>query len=86
MSKSPTGAWEYKGMIMDGDQRSSGNHPGVIDYKGNSYVFDSIMQFETNNGKHYERRSVCVEKITYNTDGTIQKLPFGQPTLSKLEH
>jgi len=26
--------------------------------------------------KHYERRSVSVQKITYNEDGTIQKLPF----------
>jgi arabinoxylan arabinofuranohydrolase len=26
--------------------------------------------------KHYERRSVCVEKLTYNSDGTIQKLTF----------
>ena len=26
--------------------------------------------------KHYERRSVSLEKITYNPDGTIRKLPF----------
>jgi beta-xylosidase len=39
MSNRPTGPWEYKGMIMDPDKRSSGNHPGIIDYKGASYVF-----------------------------------------------
>jgi hypothetical protein len=26
--------------------------------------------------KHYERRSVCVENLIYNADGTIQELPF----------
>jgi len=26
--------------------------------------------------KHNERRSVCVEKISFNADGTIQKIPF----------
>ncbi len=26
--------------------------------------------------KHYERRSVCLEEIKYNPDGTIKKLPF----------
>ena len=26
--------------------------------------------------KHYERRSICLERITYNIDGTIKKLPF----------
>ncbi|HEY5371095.1 MAG TPA: glycoside hydrolase family 43 protein [Hanamia sp.] len=77
MSNSPVGPWQYKGMIMDGDSRSSGNHPGIIDYKGNSYVFGfNYNLLKQTMSKHYERRSVCVEKITYNGDGTIQKLPF----------
>lgn len=77
MSSSPTGPWEYKGMIMDGDKRSSGNHPGIIDYKGQPYVFGfNYAILKQNMSKHYERRSVCVEKLTYNPDGTIQKLPF----------
>jgi hypothetical protein len=62
---------------MDGDRRSSGNHPGVIDYKGQPYVFGfnyEIMKRTVS--KHNERRSVSIEKLTYNPDGTIQKLPF----------
>jgi len=77
MSNSPTGPWEYKGMIMKGDQRSSGNHPGIIDYKGNSYVFGfNYAILKQTMSKHYERRSVCVENLIYNADGTIQELPF----------
>lgn len=80
MGKSATGPWEYKGMIMDSDKRSNGNHPGIINYKGKSYVFG----FNYNLGKqtiskHYERRSICVSELTYNADGTIQKLPFWNP-------
>jgi hypothetical protein len=30
--------------------------------------------------KHYERRSVCVEKMTYNEDGSIQKVPWWSTT------
>ncbi len=81
MSNSPTGPWVYKGSIMDGDQRSSGNHPGIIDYKGNPYVFGfnyNIMKQTVS--KHYERRSISIEKLTYNADGTIQKLPFWSTT------
>ncbi|WP_311948036.1 glycoside hydrolase family 43 protein [Mucilaginibacter terrae] len=77
MSDNPTGPWVYKGSIMDGDKRSSGNHPGIVDYKGNSYLFGfnyNIMKQTM--AKHYERRSICIEKITYNADGTIQQLPF----------
>ncbi|MET0467046.1 MAG: glycoside hydrolase family 43 protein [Chitinophagaceae bacterium] len=81
MSTSPTGPWQYKGMIMDGDPRSSGNHPGIIDYKGNSYVFGFNYQIgKKTMSKHYERRSICLEKLTYNADGTIQKLPFWSAT------
>lgn len=81
MSNSPTGPWEYKGMIMDGDPRSSGNHPGIIDYKGNTYVFGfNYAILKQSMAKHYERRSICVEKLTFNADGTIEKLPFWTST------
>lgn len=77
MSNSPTGPWEYKGMIMEGDPRSNGNHPGIIDYKGKSYVFGlNYSVLKETMSKHYERRSVGLDNLTYNADGTIQKLPF----------
>ena len=77
MSNSPTGPWEYKGSIMDGDKRSSGNHPGIIDYKGNTYVFGfNYAILKQTMAKHYERRSICLESLIFNADGTIQKLPF----------
>ena len=77
MSDSPTGPWVFKGSIMDGDKRSDGNHPGIIDFKGKSYVFgfNYKLNWEIAPTKH-ERRSVCVTEMTYNPDGTIPKLPF----------
>jgi len=72
MSNSPTGPWEYKGSIMDGDERSSGNHPGIIDYKGKTYVFGFNYSIgQKTMSKHYERRSICVEELIFNADGTI---------------
>jgi len=77
MSDSPTGPWTYKGMIMAGNKASSGNHPGIIDYKGGSYVFgfNYVLNFALTS-VHRERRSVCVAKFDYNADGTIPTLPF----------
>jgi arabinoxylan arabinofuranohydrolase len=77
MSSSPTGPWTYKGSIMDGNAASSGNHPGIIDFKGTSYVFgfNYVLNFAETT-VHRERRSICVEKLAYSTDGTIPKLPF----------
>jgi len=77
MSNSATGPWEYKGMIMKPDTASSGNHPGIIDYKGSSYVFgfNYALNFALTS-THRERRSVCVAKFTYNPDGAIPTLPW----------
>ncbi len=73
MSDSPTGPWEYKGMIMDASEKSRGNHPGVIDYKGKSYVFGHNQDLlKKSTPKFYERRSVDVDEMTYLAGGAIQ--------------
>ena len=77
MSDNPTGPWEWKGYIMKPTQRDRGNHPGICDYKGHSYVFGQnydLMHLET--FVHHERRSVSATEITYNADGTIQEVPY----------
>ncbi len=78
MSSGPTGPWTFKGSVMDGISNSSGNHPGIVDYKGNSYVFgfNYFLSQNLTNGTHSERRSVNVAQFTYNADGTIPKLPW----------
>ena len=77
MSTNATGPWEFKGNIMDGNGLSSGNHPGIIDFRGKSYVFgfNYKLNWELTD-VHRERRSVCVAEMTSNPDGTIPKLPW----------
>ena len=77
MSDSPTGPWKSKGYIMKPTQRDRGNHPGITDYKGHSYIFGQnydLMHLET--FIHHERRSVSVAEITYQPDGTIAEVPY----------
>jgi hypothetical protein len=77
MSDSPKGPWKSKGYIMRPTNRDRGNHPGICDYKGHSYVFGQnydVMHLET--FVHHERRSVSATEITYNADGTIQEVPY----------
>jgi hypothetical protein len=84
MSNSPTGPWTYKGLIVNPQPNSAGNHPGIIDYKGNSYVFGFNAALP---GGGNQRRSVCVEKFNYNSDGTIQNVSFttsGAPQIGTL--
>ncbi len=71
MSDSPTGPWIYKGIIQDNVPNSFTTHPGIADYKGSSYFFYHNGALPT--GSMY-RRSVCVDYMYYNPDGTIQKI------------
>lgn len=77
MSNSVTGPWEYKGMVIEASEKTRGNHPGIINYKGKSYVFGhsyDIIKRETST--FYERRSVDLDEIIYNPDGTIKTLSY----------
>lgn len=77
MSDSPTGPWEWKGYIMRPTERNRGNHPGICDYKGRSYVFGQnydLMHLDT--FVHHERRSVSAQEIEYLPDGTIKEIPY----------
>ena len=77
MSDSPTGPWESKGYIMKPTDRDRGNHPGICDFKGHTYVFGQnydLMHLQTLT--HHERRSVSGAEMTYNADGTIQEVPY----------
>ncbi len=77
MSKSPTGPWEYKGMIIDASELTRGNHPGIIEYKGKSYCFGhSYDLLKHITPKFYERRSVDMDEMVYNPDGTIQNRKY----------
>lgn len=77
MSDSPTGPWEWKGYIMKPTERDRGNHPGICDFKGHSYIFGQnydLMHMET--FIHHERRSVSATEIKYLADGTIGEVPY----------
>jgi hypothetical protein len=88
MSDAPTGPWTFKGSIMDGNSNSSGNQPGIFDFKGSTYTtgFTNELWYSIQGGRtvKYERRSANLAKITFNdADGTIPKLPWfgvGNPT------
>ena len=70
-AKSPEGPWEYKGIIEENVPNSFTTHPGIIDFKGKTYFFYHNGALPT--GGSY-RRSICVDYMYYNPDGTIKKV------------
>ena len=72
MSKNPMGPYEYKGLIMA--EHPNGcwtNHHSIVNYKGQWYLFYHTNFFSPRDDK---RRSVCIEKLAFNSDGTIQEV------------
>jgi len=84
MSDSPYGPFTYKGVILD-EVNSLTNHHSIVKYKGRWYLFyhNSDLYFSKNkdddgskgwDGLHPFRRSICVDYLHYNKDGTIRQV------------
>lgn len=74
---SVTGPWTYGDTIMHVIQEGGAftNHPGVIDYKGQTYLFYHNGALPGGGGF---KRSVCVEPFEFNSDGSV---PLIEPTI-----
>jgi beta-xylosidase len=70
-SKSIKGPWTYGGRINDLVNNSPTNHQSIIEYKGNWYFVYHTGSLPT--GGEF-RRSVCIDQLYYNPDGTIKKI------------
>lgn len=73
------GPWTYRGVLTGTAKNSYTIHPGIVEYKGQSYLFYHNATLTLNGqGPATGRRSVCVEYLCYNADGTI--MPITQTT------
>ncbi len=81
MSDNIMGPYTYKGVILDA-VNSGTNHHSIVEYKGQWYLFYHNADLALKNipsdspdRKYVQwRRSVCVDYLRYNPDGTIQKV------------
>src|ERR1035437_3651246 len=72
MSDSPMGPYKPIGVIMD--ESTSGcwtNHQSIVQYKGQWYLFYHDKDYSP---KFDKNRSVRIDSLFFNTDGTIRKV------------
>jgi len=72
MSKSITGPWEFKGILNEVAGNSNTNHQSIIEFKGNDYFIYHTGGIQPHGGSF--RRSVCVDRLYYNHDGTMKRV------------
>jgi beta-xylosidase len=94
VSDSPYGPFEFKGEILE-PMNSCTNHHSIVEYKGQWYLFyhNSDLYFEQHPNEKPVcdwskpapfRRSICVDYLYYNEDGTIQKVIPTKNSVSKI--
>jgi hypothetical protein len=76
-SDSPMGPWKAGGRILDSLPNAAGeaaatSHAGVAEFAGQWYIVYHLSNGPNGGGTY--RREVAVDKLTFNSDGSIQKV------------
>jgi beta-xylosidase len=69
-ASSPLGPWTMRGVVLD-QVTSTTNHPSIVEFKGQWYM---VYHTADAPGGGNFRRSVAVDKLYFNADGTMQKV------------
>lgn len=66
------GPWTPQGELTGNAENSFTIHPGIVEFKGQSYLFyhNATLELDGHKGA-IGRRSVCVDSLSYNEDGTM---------------
>ncbi|GAA2660701.1 MULTISPECIES: glycoside hydrolase family 43 protein [Actinosynnema] len=67
---SPTGPWTHRGVLL-GQVSSTTNHAGIVQFKNQWYI---VYHNANAPGGGNFRRSVAVDLVNFNADGTIQRV------------
>lgn len=79
-SNRPTGPWKYRGTVMTPEGGVFTNHPGVIDFQGKTYFFYHNGDLPGGGGF---TRSVCVQELIFNPDGSIPQQKMNKEGIKK---
>ncbi|WP_149913820.1 family 43 glycosylhydrolase [Sphingobacterium cavernae] len=72
MSDNIQGPYEYKGILNEIAGNSNTNHQSIVEFKGQWYFIYHNGGINTDGGSY--SRSVCIDRMEYNEDGTIKKI------------
>ena len=82
MSKTINGPWEFKGILNELSGNCNTNHQAIVEFKGKWY-------FVYHNGGLFSGgsflRSVCMDYLYYNDDGTIKRVQMTTEGVDKVD-
>lgn len=72
MSRNINGPWQFKGILNEVAGNSNTNHQAIIEFNGKSYFIYHNGALPVDGSSFH--RSVCVEYLYYNKDGTMKRV------------
>ena len=72
MSRKITGPWQYKGILNEIAGNSNTNHQSIVKFKGRWYFIYHNGGADVHGGSF--RRSICIDRLHYNWDGTLKRV------------
>jgi arabinoxylan arabinofuranohydrolase len=88
-SSSPSGPFTYQGVVLGIPPTNFGNnnHHTLFTYQGDWYcVYHNRYQADLDGVAVGTHRNICLDRLYYNTDGTIQQVTCTQDGLSQLKY
>lgn len=71
MSRNINGPWQFKGILNELAGNCETNRPCIVEFRGISYFFYHNGGLKDGSS---HRRSVCVDYLHYNADGTMKRI------------
>lgn len=72
MANKVDGPWEYKGILNEIAGNSNTNHQAILEFKNQWYFI--YHNGGINTGGTSNSRSICIDRLHYNPDGTIKRI------------
>jgi beta-xylosidase len=69
-----TGPWTYRGLLSEGAFNSNTIHQAIIEFKNQWFFIYHNGARQTPDGGSSFRRSVCIDHLYHNPDGTIRRV------------
>jgi len=82
MSRNINGPWEYKGILNEIAGNSNTNHQAIINFKGRDYFIYHNGALVPDAGSFH--RSVCIDYLYYNKDGTMKRVIMTSEGVKKI--
>jgi arabinoxylan arabinofuranohydrolase len=86
-SSNPTSGFTRRGTVLTNPwQNGNNNHHSILEFNGQWYVFYHNRAISNERGASSFQRSINVDRLFYNADGTIQQVANGPAGVPKLKN